>query len=63
MSGTFNFNAYKAVWDNLDAGTQEQIRAKARWEQMSLLSVIRGWWPEIWARIEADPRSKKTPAK
>ena len=62
MSGVFNSKAFKAVWDSLDAETQEAVKAKARWEQMSLPGVVRGWWPEIWARVEADPRQRKSVA-
>jgi hypothetical protein len=62
MSGVFNSKAFKAVWDGLDAETQEAIKAKARWEQMSLTTVTREWWPRVWARVEADPRQQKSVA-
>ena len=45
---------FARLWDSLDDPTREAIRAKARWERMTLRAVIRGWWPELYARLDAD---------
>lgn len=47
---------FARFWHTLDVETQEAIRAKARWERMTLRAVIREWWPDLYALLEARPR-------
>lgn len=51
-------SAFARLWHSLDVETQEAIRAKARWERMTLRAVLRDWWPDLYARLKAMEASK-----
>lgn len=40
---------FSFLWDSLDEDQREEVRAKARWEKMTLWAVCNEW-PEIWNR-------------
>lgn len=42
---------FRALWDTLPVKIRNEIRAKARNEQMTLMMVIREWWPDLWEEI------------
>lgn len=49
----FTMMQWKSVWDSLTKEQQQEIRAKARWEGVSLSAVMREWWPELWRQVGA----------
>jgi hypothetical protein len=46
-STMLNGDRWREMWNALDEETREQVKAKARWEHMTLSAVIHGWWPEL----------------
>ena len=50
---------WRELWTRLSEGQRERIRAKAQWEHMSLLAVIREWWPELERRPMLDALGKE----
>ena len=50
-SHSYPAGRFQKVWNSLDDETREQIRAKAKWEHMTLAAVMREWWPELFERL------------
>ena len=56
---SFDGKRFNEVWRDLDDQTREEIKAKAKWEGITLAAAMRGWWPEIWMKV-IGPKPKPT---
>lgn len=49
--GSFPLDRWQAMWEAQSDELRQLVRDKAQVEQASLSSVVRGWWPELWAQV------------
>jgi hypothetical protein len=50
--GTFNAKKLRDLLASLDPETLEAIKAKARWEKITIAAVLRGYYPALWDQIK-----------
>lgn len=47
FSTILNGDRWDEMWRSLDEETRDRIKAKARWEGVTLSGVIHEWWPDL----------------
>lgn len=53
MSESFTAQAFASVWGCMTAREQEQVRAKAKWEKVSISAALRWMYPALWSEVRA----------